>query len=86
MNDEKRGGGGGPADSSLPGCLTHFVGFGRLPCSIKPRLCWDGGAWQMHSSLLVQPSGLSMWLNQPSQPPVLAAQGPDALPTSPDRR
>ena len=44
MNDEKRGGGGGPAGSSLPGCLTHFVGFGRLPCSVKPRLCWDGGS------------------------------------------
>ena len=44
------------------------------------------GAWQMHSSpLLVQPSGLSVWLNQPSQPPVLAAQGPDAglCPTQP---
>ena len=43
MNDEKRGGGvgGAPAGSSLPSCLTHFVGFGRLPCSVKPRLCWD---------------------------------------------
>lgn len=57
------------------GCLTQAVSFGGLLCFVKPRLRLE--QWSQANALPLSPAGPhlgpSMWLNQPSLPPVLAA-------------